>query len=94
MYIYIYISSALRAIPPPCLFVGFIFGDCLHFWIVFAMEFSRFWEAKVVIFGHFGSPGALFGGSGPHFDDFWVCCDFGSAPPRKTPPILKQKPTH
>ena len=26
------------------------------------MGFSRFWEVKVVIFGHFGSPGAPFGG--------------------------------
>jgi len=58
------------------------------------MAFSRFWEAKVVIFGHFGSPAAPFGGSGPHFDDFWVCCDFGSVPPRKTSPILREKPYH
>ena len=57
--------SALRAIPPPCLFIGFIFGEFLHFWIIFAMGFSRFWEAKVVIFDHFGSPAAPFGGSGP-----------------------------
>ena len=88
------LSSALRAIPPPCLFVGFIFWDCLHFWIVLAMEFSRFWEAKVVNFGHFGSPGALFRGSGPHFDDFWVCCDFGSVRERKNHRILRQKPYH
>ena len=26
------------------------------------MGFSRFWEVKVVIFGHVGSPGAPFGG--------------------------------
>ena len=58
------------------------------------MEFSRFWEAKVVIFGNFGSPGALFGGSGYHFDDFWVCCDFGSVRERKSHPIWRQKPYH
>ena len=63
----------------------------MDFWIVFAMVFFRFWEAKVVIFGHFGSPAAPFGGSGLHFDDFWVCCDFGSAPPRINPPVLRPK---
>ena len=58
------------------------------------MGFSRFWEVKVVIFGHFGSPGALFRGSGPHFDDFWVCCDFGSVPRRNPTSILIPKPDH
>ena len=41
------------------------FGDFLHFRIIFAMGFSRFWVARVVIFGYFGSPAAPFGGSGP-----------------------------
>ena len=49
---------------------------------------------KVVILGHFGSPGALFGGSGPHFKDFLILRDFGSARPRKSSPILRQKPDH
>ena len=26
------------------------------------MGFSRFWEVKIIIFGHFGSPGPPFGG--------------------------------
>ena len=58
------------------------------------MEFSGFWEAKVVIFDHFGSPGALFGGSGPNFKDFLIFRDFGSAPPRKGSPILRKKHSH
>ena len=64
-YSYIIIQCAARnpATVPFC---------CLHFWeffdflIVFAMEFSRFWEARVVIFGYFGSPGAGV------FVDLWL----------------------
>ena len=58
------------------------------------MGFSRFWEAKVVIVGHFGSPGAPFGAPGLHSKDFWISYDFGSAPPRKSSPILRPKPNH
>ena len=58
------------------------------------MGFSRFWEAEVVIFGNFGNPGTPFRGPGPHFDDFLIFRDFGSAPPRKGSPILRQKLSH
>ena len=33
----IQVSSALRAIPPPCLFCWLVFFIFLHFWIVFVM---------------------------------------------------------
>ena len=58
------------------------------------MEFSGFWVAKVVIFCYFGSPGAPFRGSGLHFKDLLIFRDFGSAPPRKGSPILRQKHSH
>ena len=44
----------------------------------FAVEFSRFGEVRIMIFGHFGGPGAHFGGPGAQFEDFGDCCDFGS----------------
>ena len=42
----------------------------------FAVGFSRFWEVRSTISGHFGGPGA-------HVEDFWDCCDFGDAPAAK-----------
>ena len=65
LYIYIYIQCAAcnPATVPFCwlhfLIFFYIFGSFLQW------EFLDFWEAKVVIFGNFGSPGALFGGWGP-----------------------------
>ena len=51
------------------------------------MECFRFWKAKVVICGYFGSPGAPFGAPGRHFDGFCVCCDFDAFRDEKVVPF-------
>ena len=56
-----------------------------------SLDFGRQKSSFSVILGARGPP---FRGPGPHFDDFWVCCDFGSVPRRKSHPILKPKPDH
>jgi hypothetical protein len=47
--------------------------------------FSRFWEIRIMIFGHFGGPGAHFGGPGAHgrFGH-----EKGYPRPRKSSPFL------
>ena len=57
----------------------------------FAEDFLDFGGVRIMIFGHFGNPGAYFGGPGAHVQDVWDCCDLKGAPATKKYLLLEFK---
>ena len=77
---------------------AFLLASYLEIFCIFGSfvqwNFLDFGKQKLQFSVILGARGNFLEAWGLHFDDFWVCCDFGSVPPRKTSTILRPKPDH